>query len=115
PGPGRSGGGTGTGPTPQASDQKSQAGGKTVGSTGANADGADKTMTVKFLPGETGIRDRENGEITSGVPDGVRVITTGAGALKDGDRVTASATNESGRPSSMREASNGTTQKTSGG
>jgi len=108
---GRSGGGTGNGATPQAGDQKSQGDRKTVGSTGANADGADKTMTVKFLPVETGIRDGENVEIVSGVHDGVRVITTGAGALKDGDRVTASATNQSGRPSSMREASNGTTQK----
>ena len=46
-------------------------------------------MTAKFLPVETGIRDGENVEIVSGLHDGARVITTGAGALKDGDRIVA--------------------------
>jgi RND family efflux transporter MFP subunit len=45
------------------------------------------SMTVKFMPVEVGIRDGENIEITSGLNDGAKVITTGAGALKDGDRV----------------------------
>lgn len=44
-------------------------------------------MTAKFQPVETGIRDGEQVEITSGVADGARVITTGATALKDGDRI----------------------------
>ena len=46
-------------------------------------------MTAKFLPVQTGIRDGEHIEITSGVEAGARVITTGAGALKDGDRIVA--------------------------
>jgi len=48
-------------------------------------------LTAKFLPVQTGIRDGEHIEITSGVQDGARVITTGAGALKDGDRIVAAA------------------------
>jgi hypothetical protein len=44
-------------------------------------------MTVRFQPVETGIREGEQVEITSGLQDGARVITTGAGALRDGDRV----------------------------
>ena len=46
-------------------------------------------MTAKFVPVQTGIRDGEHIEIRSGVQDGARVITTGAGALKDGDRIVA--------------------------
>ena len=49
-------------------------------------------------PSQTGIRDGEHIEITSGLNDGARVITTGAGALKDGDRiVAASGDGRSGR------------------
>ena len=44
-------------------------------------------MTARFLPVETGIRDGEAIEITSGLRDGAEVITTGAGGLKDGDRI----------------------------
>ena len=57
--------------------------------------GAD--LTAKFLPVQTGIRDGEHIEITAGLQDGARVITTGAGALKDGDRIVA-ATPEGARP-----------------
>ena len=46
-------------------------------------------MTARFLPVETGIRDGESIEITSGIDEGAQVITTGAGALKDGDRIVA--------------------------
>jgi multidrug efflux pump subunit AcrA (membrane-fusion protein) len=46
-------------------------------------------MTAKFLPVQVGIRDGEHIEVTSGLQDGARVITTGAGALKDGDRIVA--------------------------
>jgi hypothetical protein len=53
-------------------------------------------MTAKFLPVEVGIRDGEHIEITAGVRDGTQVITTGAGALKDGDRIVA-ANEASGR------------------
>jgi membrane fusion protein, multidrug efflux system len=106
---GRSGGGTGNATPPD--DQKPHSDSKTVGSTGSNSDGADRTMTARFIPVETGIRDGENVEIVSGVSDGVRVITTGAGALKDGDRVMSSTTAESGRPNSTHEAANGAPQK----
>jgi RND family efflux transporter MFP subunit len=50
---------------------------------------APPALTAKFLPVQTGIRDGEHVEITSGIQDGARVITTGAGALKDGDRIVA--------------------------
>jgi RND family efflux transporter MFP subunit len=61
---------------------------------GAPAQGA---MTAKFLPVQTGIRDGEHIEITSGLQDGTRVITTGAGALKDGDRIVAATPEGRGR------------------
>ena len=51
--------------------------------------GSPVAMTAKFLPVQVGIRDGEHIEITSGLQDGTRVITTGAGALKDGDRIVA--------------------------
>jgi RND family efflux transporter MFP subunit len=60
-----------------------------AGTTGTAAAADDKTMTAKFMPIETGISDGQNVEIVSGVRDGARVITTGAGALKDGDRIVA--------------------------
>jgi RND family efflux transporter MFP subunit len=66
---------TGTTGTAPASNSNSAAGG---------------TMTAKFVPVQVGIRDGEQIEITAGIADGTRVITTGAGALKDGDRIVAS-------------------------
>ena len=51
--------------------------------------GQQAALTARFLPVEVGIRDGEHIEITSGLKDGAKVITTGAGALKDGDRVVA--------------------------
>ncbi len=91
---GRTGGVTGNGQRPNVSDAKPVAETKSVGSSGAN-DG-DKTMTAKFVPVETGIRDGDVVEVVSGVRDGMRVITTGAGALKDGDRVVASTASDNG-------------------
>lgn len=44
-------------------------------------------VSVRFQPVEVGIRDGEQIEITSGLAAGAEVITTGAGALKDGDLV----------------------------
>jgi len=58
------------------------------GTTGAGA--ADAPMTARFQPVEVGIRQGERVEITSGLTEGARVITTGATALKDGDRIVAS-------------------------
>jgi RND family efflux transporter MFP subunit len=84
---GRSGGGTGNGGAPP----------ERAGTTGRSAAAADdKTMAATFVPIEIGINDGQNVEIVSGLRDGARVITTGAGALKDGDRVVA-ANAEGGR------------------
>ena len=102
---GRSGGATGNGQRPSASDAKPQADAKSVGSSGANE--GDKTMTAKFVPVEIGIRDGDAVEIVAGIGDGIRVITTGAGALKDGDRVVASQGSDSGRPAAPTTADNG--------
>jgi len=54
------------------------------------AAGGGAPLTAKFQPVQIGIRDGEHVEITSGLNDGARVITTGATALKDGDRIVAS-------------------------
>ncbi len=56
-----------------------------------------KALTAKFLPVQTGIRDGENVEIIAGLRDGTQVITTGSGALKDGDRIVAAGGERSGR------------------
>ena len=49
--------------------------------------GGPPPMVAKFLPVETGIRSGDRVEILGGVPEGTRVITLGAGALRDGDQV----------------------------
>jgi multidrug efflux pump subunit AcrA (membrane-fusion protein) len=106
---GRSGGGPGSVGAP------AERTGTTGGSPAANAD--DKTMAVRFLPIEIGINDGQNVEIVSGVSDGARVITTGAGALKDGDRVVAATAeggrrgNGSGAPSGSPTGAQGTSQR----
>ena len=73
-------------------------GGVTRGTGGtAPAAGADaKTMTARLVAVETGIHDGDRVEIISGLKDGARVVTTGAGALKDGDRIVA-ATGDKGQ------------------
>lgn len=62
---------------------------------GANTAGA-SALTARFSPIQIGIHDGDNVEVVSGIADGTRVITVGAGALKDGDRVVA-ANDTSGR------------------
>jgi RND family efflux transporter MFP subunit len=59
---------------------------------GTRGGGPNPTMTARFLPVQTGIRDGDQIEVTSGLNDGARVITTGASALKDGDRIVAVST-----------------------
>jgi RND family efflux transporter MFP subunit len=56
------------------------------GTAGQSAPGQ-KVMLAKFVPVQVGIRDGERIEIVGGIADGTQVITTGAGALKDGDRI----------------------------
>ena len=74
---------------------------KAEGTRGGGAGApAQEVMTAKFLPVEVGIRDGDAIEITKGLENGARVITTGANALKDGDRIVAANTGSGrGRPS----------------
>jgi RND family efflux transporter MFP subunit len=67
-----------------------------TGTSGAPS-GGPSSMTAKFVPVEVGIRSGENVEIVKGLTDGARVITTGASALKDGDRIVAAAAEGRGR------------------
>jgi RND family efflux transporter MFP subunit len=76
---------------------------KTEGTRGGG--GGQNVLTAKFIPVEVGIRDGEAIEITNGLDDGARVITTGANALKDGDRIVAA--NEGGRGREGRGAAGG--------
>src|SRR5215207_3629678 len=61
------------------------------GSQGTGGGSNPPAMTAKFNPIEIGIRDNEAVEITSGISEGARVVTTGAGALKNGDRIVSAA------------------------
>jgi membrane fusion protein (multidrug efflux system) len=71
---------------------------KAEGTRGGGAGApAQEVMTAKFVPVEVGIRDGEAVEITKGLENGARVITTGANALKDGDRIVAANTGSGGR------------------
>lgn len=45
-------------------------------------------QTAKFQPVQTGLQDNDRVEIVEGLTDGQRVITTGALALREGDRIT---------------------------
>ena len=67
-----------------------------AGTTGSAAP-TGGAMTAKFVPVQTGIRDGDAIEIRTGVDEGARVVTTGAGALKDGDRIVAAAAERGGR------------------
>jgi RND family efflux transporter MFP subunit len=67
-----------------------------AGTAGGPAPAA-AVMTAKFVPVQVGIRDGEHIEVRSGLEDGARVITTGAGALKDGDRIVAAGERGGGR------------------
>jgi RND family efflux transporter MFP subunit len=68
--------------------------GNAAGGAGQGQSQGAPSLTAKFLPVEIGIRDGEHIEVTSGLNDGARVITTGAGALKDGDRIVAAASGD---------------------
>ncbi len=45
-------------------------------------------QTATFQPVRTGLQDSDQIEILEGLPEGTRVVTTGALALRDGDRIT---------------------------
>ena len=53
--------------------------------------GGAPSLTARFVPVVVGIRDDEQVEISSGLEEGTRVVTTGAMGLRDGDRIVASA------------------------
>jgi RND family efflux transporter MFP subunit len=81
---------------------------ETAEGTRGGASGA-KVLTAKFLPVEVGIRAGEAIEITTGLDNGVQVITTGASALKNGDRIVA-ANEASGRGRDGRGTATGAEQ-----
>ncbi len=100
-GGGSRGQGQGASPGQGQREGQGQGAAPTTGSAPAQGQGQGQggapTLTAKFLPVQTGIRDGEHIEITSGLQDGTRVITTGAGALKDGDRIVAATPEGRGR------------------
>ena len=74
------GGGQAPGADPAPAARGAQAG------QGGGQGGA-PSLVARFLPVETGIRSGDRVELLSGAAEGTRVITMGAGALRDGDRV----------------------------
>jgi translation elongation factor EF-G len=58
----------------------------------AHVDHGKTTLVDAMLKQSGTFRDNEAVEITSGLSEGARVVTTGAGALKNGDRIVAVAT-----------------------
>lgn len=92
-------------PEPAATDGPSEGGpppgsapsGATPTAGGPGRGGAGGGMTVRFRPVQTGLRDGDRIEITDGLEEGAQVITTGAGALKDGDRVLPASSGSRGR------------------
>ena len=66
------------------------ASGPAPASNSTPAPGASPALTARFIPVVLGIRDADVVEVNAGVTEGMRVITTGALALKDGDRIVAS-------------------------
>ena len=63
------------------------ASGPAPASNAAQSPGGAPALTARFVPVVLGIREEEKVEVTAGVTEGMRVITTGALALKDGDRI----------------------------
>ena len=58
------------------------------------AGGAAPALAAQFVPVVTGIRDEDKVEISAGIQEGARVITTGAMGLKDGDRIVQAGQND---------------------
>ena len=85
-----------------------------AGTSGSAQSPGAAAMTAKFVPVQVGIRDGEHIEIRSGVQEGARVITTGAGALKDGDRIVAAGGERGGRSGQRGERANSGGQQPQG-
>ena len=67
--------------------------------------GGAPAMTARFVPVVLGIRDDEQVEISAGLEEGTRIVTTGAMGLRDGDRIVPSA--PAGRSSGPAEGRQG--------
>ncbi len=63
------------------------AGGPAPAANSSTPPGGGSVLTARFMPVVLGIRDAEIVEVSAGLTEGARVVTTGALALKDGDRV----------------------------
>jgi RND family efflux transporter MFP subunit len=85
------------------------------GPGGQNAPMAPIAMTAKFVTVDVGIRDGEAIEIAKGLESGTRVITTGASALKDGDRIVAASEGRGRDGRSGQTPAPGTAQSTGSG
>jgi RND family efflux transporter MFP subunit len=83
----RAGAGSSPGQTAGGAPQTGTTPPSASGSAGSR--GATGTLVAKFVVVEPGIRSGEMIEILTGLTEGTRVVTTGAGALRDGDRVVA--------------------------
>jgi membrane fusion protein, multidrug efflux system len=77
------------------------------GGSRGTAGGGQQVLTAKFQPVQTGLRDGEAVEIVGGLNDGVNVITTGATALKDGDRVVPASSGRGARGGERAETESG--------
>jgi membrane fusion protein, multidrug efflux system len=86
-------------------------GGTGAAGTAGRTGGEDTTLSAKFVAIEPGINDGKNVEIVSGLGDGARVISTGAGALKDGDRIVAANTDGGRRGSGSDQSAPGAPQR----
>ena len=91
-----------------------QAGGGGARGTGGSARGdaqpagGSAAMTARFVPVVIGIRDDEQVEISAGLEEGTRIVTTGAMGLRDGDRIVPSASGPGGgRPTGPGEGRQG--------
>ena len=69
-------------------------------------------MTARFVPVVLGIRDEDQVEISAGLEEGARVVTTGAMGLRDGDRIVPSG--GGGRPGGPGQGREGGRQGGSG-
>jgi RND family efflux transporter MFP subunit len=61
-----------------------------------------ENSTAKFFPVVTGLEDQGFIEITQGVQEGDRIITTGAAGLRDGDRIVLAGQAPDGQPGGPR-------------
>jgi multidrug efflux pump subunit AcrA (membrane-fusion protein) len=95
--------GSGGGPAEPSSVARTGREGGQPGGGGPAAGGAPgappggPAMVARFVPVQTGIRTADRVEIVSGLQEGARVITVGAGALRDGERILLATGERTGR------------------